>query len=475
MNENPTTFDALLSRANAAGRPVILDGATGTELDNRGACLTPPIWSGIAALNSPDLLFQIHREYVEAGAEIITACSFRTTRRAFAKGGFSGDEWKDAARAAVEIATEAAAGDALVAGSVAPLEDCFLPEKAPKDTSAIEEHSLLCEALVQAGVDMLWLETFGTLKELESAMRAAGETGQGRVPFAVSVTVNASGNLISKESAADALKLAEHYGASAFLLNCAPCSHIEAALPTLKRVATIPIGAYANLGVAESSQDWSGSAYLAPDEYAVRSRAWGVDIVGACCGSTPLHIRRLAGRYFCGIREPLVRFKSKRRRNVRRSMERYPMTPNGHKQLTQELKNIYEVERPANVKAIEEARAHGDLSENAEYKYAKEQQSLIAGRIEYLEDRLSRAEVIDPSKLTGDLVVFGAKVTLENLTTAEEVVYRIVGEDEADLADGTISISSPIARGLIRKESGDQVTISTPSGPRKYEIVSVEF
>jgi transcription elongation factor GreA len=156
-------------------------------------------------------------------------------------------------------------------------------------------------------------------------------------------------------------------------------------------------------------------------------------------------------------------------------MERYPMTPKGHKQLTAELKNLREVERPANVRAIEEARAHGDLSENAEYKYAKEQQSLIAGRIEYLEDRLSRAEVIDPSKLSGENVVFGAKVTLENMGTEEEVVYRIVGEDEADLAEGTISITSPIARGLIRKEEGDQVTIATPAGPRKYEIVSVEF
>lgn len=156
-------------------------------------------------------------------------------------------------------------------------------------------------------------------------------------------------------------------------------------------------------------------------------------------------------------------------------MERYPMTPKGHKQLTAELKNLREVERPANVKAIEEARAHGDLSENAEYKYAKEQQSLIAGRIEYLEDRLSRAEVIDPSKLSGETVVFGAKVTLENMSTEEEVVYRIVGEDESDLAEGTISISSPIARGLIRKEEGDQVTIATPAGPRKFEIVSVEF
>ncbi len=156
-------------------------------------------------------------------------------------------------------------------------------------------------------------------------------------------------------------------------------------------------------------------------------------------------------------------------------MDRYPMTLAGHRKLEAELKHLREVERPANVKAIEEARAHGDLSENAEYKYAKEQQSLIAGRIEYLEDHISRAEIIDTSKLSGERVVFGAKVTMENLDTEEEVTYRILGEDEANLEEGSISITSPIARGLIRHEVGDVVKIITPSGPRKFEIVDVEF
>ncbi len=156
-------------------------------------------------------------------------------------------------------------------------------------------------------------------------------------------------------------------------------------------------------------------------------------------------------------------------------MDRYPMTPDGHKKLVAELKHLREVDRPANVKAIEEALAHGDLKENAEYKAAKEQQSIIAGRIEYLEDRISRADVIDPTKLSGDRVVFGAKVSLENLDTGEEVAYRILGEDEADLAEGSISITAPIARGLISKEAGDTVTIKTPSGPKKFEIVDVEF
>jgi transcription elongation factor GreA len=156
-------------------------------------------------------------------------------------------------------------------------------------------------------------------------------------------------------------------------------------------------------------------------------------------------------------------------------MDKYPMTPEGFRRLEIELKKLREVDRPANVKAIEEAREHGDLKENAEYKYAKEQQSLIAGRIEYLEDRISRSEIIDPSKLKGDRILFGAKVTLANPDGDEEHRYRIVGEDEANVDKGLLSISSPIARGLIGKEAGDIVTISTPSGPRRFEVVDVEF
>ncbi len=157
------------------------------------------------------------------------------------------------------------------------------------------------------------------------------------------------------------------------------------------------------------------------------------------------------------------------------AMDKYPTTPSGLKKMEAELKKLREFDRPANVRAIEEAREHGDLSENAEYKAAKEEQSLIAGRLEYLEDRISRANVIDPSKLSGDRVVFGAKVSLENLDTEEETIYRIVGDDEADIEKGTISISSPIARGLIGKEAGDEVKVITPAGPRKFEIVDVEF
>ncbi len=156
-------------------------------------------------------------------------------------------------------------------------------------------------------------------------------------------------------------------------------------------------------------------------------------------------------------------------------MERYPMTLQGKKNLELELKELREVKRPANVKAIEEARAHGDLSENAEYHAAKEEQALIAGRIDYLGDRISRAEVIDISKLSGDRVVFGAKVTFENIDTGKETTYRIIGDDESDIDSGSISISSPIARALISREVGDEVIIKTPSGNKKVEIIDVEF
>jgi transcription elongation factor GreA len=151
------------------------------------------------------------------------------------------------------------------------------------------------------------------------------------------------------------------------------------------------------------------------------------------------------------------------------------MTPAGKRKLEAELKNLKEVARPANVKAIEEAIAQGDLSENAEYKFAKEQQGLIAGRIEYLEDRISGAEVIDPTKLSGAKVLFGATVTLEDLDSGDTVHYRIVGEDEADIEAGDISVSSPVSRALIGHEAGDEVKVKTPKGLRSFEILKVAF
>jgi len=156
-------------------------------------------------------------------------------------------------------------------------------------------------------------------------------------------------------------------------------------------------------------------------------------------------------------------------------MEKIPMTVGGHAKLEADIKRLKTVERPAVIQAISEARAHGDLSENAEYHAAKERQSWIEGQLLELEDKFSRAQVIDPAKLSGDTVKFGATVTLADEDTDEEKTYQIVGDLEADVAEGKISISSPIARALIGKEEGDSVEVSAPGGARAYEIVKVEY
>jgi transcription elongation factor GreA len=157
------------------------------------------------------------------------------------------------------------------------------------------------------------------------------------------------------------------------------------------------------------------------------------------------------------------------------SMERIPMTAGGYKALEDEINHLKTIERPATIRMIEEARAHGDLSENAEYHAAKERQAFIEGRVMELEDKLGRADVIDVSKLSGSTVKFGATVTLVDEDTDAEMKFQIVGDLESDAKKGRISISSPIARALIGKAKGDTVEVSAPGGARSYEILKVQF
>ncbi len=151
------------------------------------------------------------------------------------------------------------------------------------------------------------------------------------------------------------------------------------------------------------------------------------------------------------------------------------MTAEGHAALDAELKRLKTVERPTVIQAISEARSHGDLSENAEYHAAKERQSFIEGRLAELEDKLARAQVIDVSRLSGDTIKFGATVTVLDEDTEEKAVYKIVGEDEADVRAGKISISSPIARAMIGKEVGDVVEVAAPGGAKSYEILKIKW
>jgi transcription elongation factor GreA len=157
------------------------------------------------------------------------------------------------------------------------------------------------------------------------------------------------------------------------------------------------------------------------------------------------------------------------------TMEKVPMTAAGYRSLVDEVKILKSVERPRIIRAIEEARAHGDLSENAEYHAAKEAQGWNETRVAELEDKISRAEVIDVSKLSGDTVMFGAKVTLIDGDTDKKVVYQIVGDSEADVKKGRISISSPIARAIIGKKQGDSVEVNTPGGGKSYDIDKVAW
>ncbi len=156
-------------------------------------------------------------------------------------------------------------------------------------------------------------------------------------------------------------------------------------------------------------------------------------------------------------------------------LQRYPVTPAGHLRLKKELRQLIEVERPAVVLAIEEARAHGDLSENAEYDYAKDKQGMIEAKIRDLDAKLGMAEVIDPAQLKGDRVMFGATVKLEDIDTGDELEYQLVGSFESDLKVNRISIESPIGRALMGKEEDDEVTITVPKGSRTVVITGVEY
>lgn len=155
-------------------------------------------------------------------------------------------------------------------------------------------------------------------------------------------------------------------------------------------------------------------------------------------------------------------------------MERTPITKQGYEQLKQELAHLKTVARPENIKAIEEARAHGDLSENAEFDAAKDRQGFLEGRIGELEYKLASADVIDPDSLPRDRAVFGCTVVLENIDTGEEVRYQLVGPDESNIEEGRISVSSPLGKAILGKTEGDEMTLQVPGGRRAYELVEIE-
>ena len=277
----------------AEPRPILLDGGTGTELAQRGLDTSSPIWSAMALLDAPHVLEQVHRDYLEAGAELLISNTFRTHRRSLAKVGL-GDEAARLTGLAVSIAQKAvrASGQAaFVAGSMGPLEDSYTPFDQPHE-EFLREHRELANNLVAAGVDLLIVETMNTVQEARAAAQAASETG---LPFGVSFVCGADGRLLSGETLQAAVDAVAPFGPSFLSINCTPAPGMLTALQALRAATELPIGAYANAAHSEDFEHWEQAA--APEGYAQLAGEWlayGAQLVGGCCETRPEHIRAIA-------------------------------------------------------------------------------------------------------------------------------------------------------------------------------------
>ncbi len=274
-------------------RPILLDGPTGTELQRRGVELKTPLWSAAAILDAPDALSAIHRDYVEAGAEIVTANTFRTHAVNLSSGGLSARAAELTARA-VEIACDATNGRAWIAGSIAPVADCYSPTATPSDEVLTAAHRSHAANLQQAGVDLMLVETQVTIREAVIAASAAVATG---LPTLVSFFVGSDGRLLSGETLTAAAQAVLPLSLRGVLVNCLPVERVPSCLAQLISVArTVPVGAYANAGWMRRDGSWEPSIGADPVAYGQAAEEWiqaGAHIIGSCCGTTVEHIREL--------------------------------------------------------------------------------------------------------------------------------------------------------------------------------------
>ena len=276
----------------------------GSDLDRRGLPTTLPLWSALGLLERPDLVRQIHLDNLLAGADIVTTDTFRTTARTLLKAGLDPalapalDE--QAAQLAREARTEAGCQEAIIAGSIAPLEDCYLPVFETPPEIALAEHRAQSRGLAAAGVDLLMVETMPTATEAAIALRAAVETG---LPATVGFVCAAPKPdepvlLLSGETLAIAVERVSHLGPAAIFVNCAAPAVITAALRELRELTTLPIGAYANVGHVDREVGWAPDEDVTGDRYAQVARGWidlGARVVGGCCGTHPEHTAALRG------------------------------------------------------------------------------------------------------------------------------------------------------------------------------------
>ncbi|MEE8537066.1 MAG: homocysteine S-methyltransferase family protein, partial [Acidobacteriota bacterium] len=279
------------------GPPIVLDGAMGSELLRRGISTHLPLWSAQALVDRPDVVGAIHEDHLSAGAEVITSNTFRTNPRTLENCGL-GERQQELTALAVNLAREAiqraSAGErALVAGSMAPVEDCYRPDLVPPDADLEREHTQLAQSLEAAGSDLILVETMNTLREARAALKAASDTD---LPVWVSFVVGEDLRLLSGEDLARAARTVVDEGARAVLVNCAAVPVVGQALKKLRASVDLPCGLYPNHGTVDPQDGWKSNV-LVPDWFRDQVLGWfrdGARLVGGCCGTTPDHVRVIA-------------------------------------------------------------------------------------------------------------------------------------------------------------------------------------
>jgi S-methylmethionine-dependent homocysteine/selenocysteine methylase len=275
-----------------------MDGAMGTELSQRGVSTPLPLWSAQALLDSPGIVRSIHEDYVQAGADIVTACTFRATPRALAKVGKAAEAERLVTRA-VSLAREAAdrargSREILVAGALAPLEDCYRPDLVPPPEQAEREHAEQVVRLGRAGVDLILIETMNTIAEAKAALRGAKPSG---LPVMVSFICRNAREILSGEPLAEAVLAVEPFKPDVILVNCVPPEIVVGCLEEMARATRVPTGCYPNVGHPDmAAGTWSFDPGWTPDRFAAASPKWvarGAQVIGGCCGTNAAHIRAL--------------------------------------------------------------------------------------------------------------------------------------------------------------------------------------
>ena len=286
-----------------AGPALLLDAAMGSDLDRRGLATTLPLWSALGLIERPDLVQAIHRDNLEAGADILTTNTFRSTTRTLRKAGLDASAAAELDRVAVRLAAaardESGRTDALIAGSIAPLDECYDPIFETADEVALAEHADQARSLAAAGVDFLMVETMPTIREAVVTTRAALQTGLPvTVGFVCKPAAAAGGaaRLMSGESLADAVAALKPFPVTMIFANCAAPEVISSALAQLRDLTTIPFGGYANVGQVDDTVGWDPAGALRGDAYAEAAAQWldlGARVIGGCCGTHPEHTQAL--------------------------------------------------------------------------------------------------------------------------------------------------------------------------------------